>query len=225
MFETSVTFPPRKPSGDTHAALAGSTLVAVAAGVSEDDEQIALDCALYLEQYTDTRYDRETQWYEWLQHYTLGLWNLGWIHRRPKMLESRKVVLSEPITREVLQTLRPQASSDLYSAALHAFEMLKDNVQASRLLAQNSGRIRGRQFQTMPCAYDAKGRLTLMLVHAWYVAAVNPEQFLFIKWKDHDATLIQHYGTFTLDRQRFDKVAATMRAKISERSRDYLLRI
>ncbi|MHC8356014.1 hypothetical protein ACYZTL_12470 [Pseudomonas sp. LB3P81] len=216
---------PRRAIAGSRAALAGSTIVSVAAGVSEDDEQIALDCALYLEQYTDTQYNRETQWYEWLKHYTLGLWHLGWIHPRPVMLESRQVVLYEPITNEILETLKPQASGSMYSAAMQAFESLKDNFQASALLGQTSGREQGRQFQTMPCAYDAKGRLTLMLIHAWYVAAVNPEQFLFIKWLDHDATLIQHYGTFTLDRSRFDSLADRMRAKITERSREYLLRM
>lgn len=214
-----------QPSIHARAAIAGSTIVSVAGAVSEDDEQDVLDCALYLEQYTDTKYGRETEWYEWLQHYTLGLWHLGWIHQRPVMLESRQTVLYEPITSAILETLKPQASGPMYNAAMVAFETLKDNFQASILLAQKSGRERGRQFQTMPCAYDADGRLTLMLVHSWYVAAVNPEQFLFIKWLDHDVTLIQHYGTFTLDRKRFDGLAAAMRAKITERSRDYLLRM
>jgi hypothetical protein len=113
----------------------------------------------------------------------------------------------------------------MYSAAMYAFDALKDNLQASMLLAQKSGRERGRQFQTMPCAYDADGRLTLMLIHSWYVAAVNPAQFLFLKWLEHDVTLIQHYGTFTLDRKRFDPLAAAMRDKITQRSREYLLRM
>ncbi|MBK5352767.1 hypothetical protein JFU37_09640 [Pseudomonas sp. TH41] len=216
---------PRTASIHTRAAIAGSTIVSVAGVVSEDDEQSVLDCALYLEQYTDTKYDRETEWYEWLQHYTLGLWHLGWIHQRPVMLESRRTVLYEPITHAILDTLKPQASGPMYTAAMESFEALKGNLQASMLLAQTSGRERGRQFQTMPCAYDARGRLTLMLIHSWYLAAVNPEQFLFVKWLEHDVTLIQHFGTFTLDRKRFDGVATAMRAKITERSRDYLLRM
>jgi hypothetical protein len=217
--------PPRRGAGQNRAAIAGSTIVSVAGGVSEDDEQVALDCALYLEQYTDTRYDRETQWYEWLQHFTLGLWHLGWIHQRPVMLDSRYIELHEPISSAILETLKPNVSGSMYSAAMHAFEALKDNLQASMLLAQKSGRERGRQFQTMPCAYDASGRLTLMLIHSWYVAAINPEQFLFLKWLDHDVTLIQHYGTFTLDRKRFDSLAAAMRDKITQRSLEYLLRM
>ena len=68
---------PLRLGTQSRAALAGSTIVSVAPRVSEDDEQAALDCALYLEQYTDTLYNRESQWYEWLQHFTLGLWHLG----------------------------------------------------------------------------------------------------------------------------------------------------
>ena len=207
------------------AAIAGSTIVSMAEGVSAEDEQDTLDCALYLEQYTDTRYDRETQWYEWLQHFTLGLWHFGWIHQRPVMLDSRHIELHEPISSSILETLKPNVSGSMYSAAMYAFDALKDNLQASMLLAQKSGRERGRHFQTMPCAYDADGRLTLMLIHSWYVAAVNPAQFLFLKWLDHDVTLIQHYGTFTLDRKRFDPLAAAMRDKITQRSREYLLRM
>lgn len=216
---------PRKVHANTRAAIAGSSIVCVAGAVSEDDEQAVLDCTLYLEQYTDTLYNRQTQWYEWLQHYTQGLWNLGWIHQRPVMLESQLTVLHEPITRAILDTLKPNVSGPMYGAAMDAFESLKGNLQASMLLAQKSGRERGRQFQTMPCAYDANGRLTLMLVHAWYEAAVNPQQFLFIKWLDHDVTLVQHYGVFTLDRKRFGEVVAAMRGKITERSRNYLMRI
>ncbi|VVP42525.1 MULTISPECIES: hypothetical protein [Pseudomonas] len=220
----TVTLPLSQPA-PVRAAIAGSSIVSVAEGVSADDEQDALDCALYLEQYTDTRYDRQTQWYEWLQHFTLGLWHFGWIHQRPVMLDSRHIELHEPISSAILETLRPNVSDSLYSAAMYAFEALKDNLQASMLLAQKSAMERGRQFQTMPCAYDANGRLTLMLIHSWYVAAVNPAQFLFLKWLDHDVTLIQHYGTFTLDRKRFDPLAAAMRDKITERSREYLLRL
>lgn len=216
---------PRSHSTPVRAAIVGSSIVSVAEGVSEADEQDALDCALYLEQYTDTRYDRETQWYEWLQHYTLGLWHLGWIHQRPVMLDSRRIVLHEPISDAILETLRPNVSGSMYGAAVHAFAALKDNLQASMLLAQKSAMERGRQFKTIPCAYDGDGRLTLMMIHSWYVSAVNPAQFLFLKWLDHDVTLIQHYGTFTLDRKRFDPLAAAMRDKITQRSREYLLRM
>lgn len=212
-------------SANARASIAGSSIVAVAGAVSEDDEQAVLDCALYLEQYTDTRYNRETQWYEWLQHYTLGLWHLGWIHQRPVMLESQLTVLYEPITSAILETLKPKVSVPVYDAAMEAFKSLKDNLQASILFAQKSGRERSRHFQTMPCAYDAKGQLTLMLLHSWYEAQVSPEQFLFIKWLDHEVTLVQHYGAFTLDKKRFGEVVAAMRAKITERSRDYLMRI
>lgn len=216
---------PRRQGAQSRAALAGSTIVSVAPRVSEDDEQVALDCALYLEQYTDTRYDRESQWYEWLQHFTLGLWHLGWIHQRPVMLESRKTLLSEPISKEILETLRPRASAPMYNAAAHAFESLKSNLQVSASLEKTSSRGQGRQFQVMPCAYDGEGNLTLTLIHAWYVSVISPGQFLFIKWQDHDTTLIQHYGTFTLDRRRFDSLAVAMRGKITERSREYLLRM
>lgn len=212
-------------SANVRASVAGSSIVAVAGAVSEGDEQAVLDCALYLEQYTDTRYNRETQWYEWLQHYTLGLWHLGWIHQRPVMLESQLTVLYEPITSAILETLKPTVCAPVYDAAMGAFESLKDNLQASILFAQKSGRERSRHFQTMPCAYDAKGQLTLMLVHSWYDAEVSPERFLFIKWLDHEVTLVQHYGAFTLDKKRFGEVVAAMRAKITQRSRDYLMRI
>ena len=216
---------PRRLGTQSRAALAGSTIVSVAPRVSEDDEQAALDCALYLEQYTDTLYDRESQWYEWLQHFTLGLWHLGWVHQRPVMLDSRKVLLSEPISTQILETLRPRASGSMYSAAVHAFESLKSNLQVSASLEKTSSRGQGRQFQVMPCAYDAQGNLTLTLIHAWYVSVISPGQFLFITWQDNDTTLIQHYGTFTLDRRRFDSLAVAMRAKITERSREYLLRM
>ncbi|WP_448106177.1 hypothetical protein [Pseudomonas azerbaijanoccidentalis] len=207
------------------AAIAGSTIVSVTEGVSESDEQDVLDCALYLEQYTDTRYNRETEWYQWLQHYTLALWHQGWIHQRPVMLDTRELVLHEPISSAILETLKPNVSGSMYSAAIHAFEALKDNLRASMRLAQKSGSEYGRQFQMMPCGYDAKGRLTVMLIHSWYVAAVDPQQFLFLKWEDYETVLIQHYGTFTLDRKRFDQIAPAMRAKITQRSREYLLRM
>jgi hypothetical protein len=212
-------------SANVRASVAGSSIVAVAGAVSRDDEQAVLDCALYLEQYTDTRYNRETQWYEWLQHYTLGLWHLGWIHQRPVMLESQLTVLYEPITSAILDTLKPNVSVPVYDAAMQAFNSLKGNLQASILFSQKSGREHGRHFQTMPCAYDANGQLTLMLLHAWYEAEVSPEQFLFIKWLEHEVTLVQHYGAFTLDKKRFNQVAAAMRVKITERSRGYLMRM
>jgi len=216
---------PDSDPAPARAAVAGSTIVSVAEGVSESDEQDALDCALYLEQYTDTRYHRETEWYQWLQHYTLGLWHLGWIHQRPVMLDTRELVLHEPISSAILETLKPNVSGSMYSAAMHAFEALKNNLQASMLLAQKSGSERGRQFQMMPCGYDAKGRLTVLLIHSWFAAAVDPQQFLFLEWEDYETVLIQHYGTFTLDRKRFDQVAPAMRAKITQRSREYLMRM
>jgi hypothetical protein len=216
---------PGSDPAPARAAIAGSTIVSVTEGVSESDEQDVLDCALYLEQYTDTRYNRETEWYQWLQHYTLGLWHHGWIHQRPVMLDTRELVLNEPISSAILETLKPNVSGSMYSAAMHAFEALKDNLRASMLLARKSGSERGRQFQMMPCGYDAKGRLTVMLIHCWYFAAVDPDEFLFWKWEDYHLTLIQHYGTFTLDRKRFDQVAPAMREKITQRSREYLMRM
>lgn len=216
---------PSSDAAQARAAVAGSTIVSVAGEVSESDEQDVLDCTLYLEQYTDTRYNRETEWYQWLQHFTLGLWHHGWIHQRPVMLDTQELVLNEPISGAILETLRPNVSGSMYSAAMHAFDALKDNLRASMLLAQKSGSERGRQFQTLPCGYDAEGRLVVMLIHCWYFAAVDPDQFLFWKWQDHHLTLIQHYGTFTLDRKRFDQIAPAMRAKITQRSREYLLRM
>jgi hypothetical protein len=184
-----------------------------------------LDCDTYLQQYTDAVFDRETLWYEWLQHYTLGFWYLGWMHQRPVMLESKRVTLYESISDTVLETLEPMVDAVVYAIAMASFEALKSNLKASALLAEKSGSERGRQFLTMPCAYDAEGRLTSSLIHSWYVARVDPEQFLFLKWKNHDTTLVQHYGTFTLDRKRFGEIEQAMRDKMADRSRLYFERL
>jgi hypothetical protein len=216
---------PNGLSGQNRAAISGGTIVSFTRTVSDTDEQVVLDCDTYLQQYTDDQYDRATQWYEWLQHYTLGLWHLGWRHRRPVMLESKRVTLYEPISDTVLETLKPMVDDAAYATAAQAFEALKSNLKASALLAEKSGSERGRQFLTLPCAYDAEGRLTSSLIHSWYVARINPERFLFLKWSNHDTTLVQHYGTFTLDRQRFSEVEVAMRAKMAERARLYFQRL
>lgn len=210
-------------SGNGRATIAGSTLATFTGEVSAQDRQTVLDCTLYLEQYTDTLYDRETQWYEWLQHYTLGLWHLGWRHERPVMLESLKTTLYEPICDVVLEKLKPVVAPSLYDVTYSAFLALKDNLDASRALSLKSSREKGRDLQVMPCTYDRQGNLTVAFHHLWVAYAKTPEQFLFLRWENHEATLVMHYGVFTLDRKRFSELAEAMRKKITERSLSYLV--
>lgn len=216
---------PSDSFGRNRAVVSGGTVASFTRSVSLEDEQIVLDCDTYLQQYTDERYDRQTQWYEWLQHYTQGFWNLGWIHQRPVMLESQKVTLYEPISDAVLKILEPMVDAVAYATAMQAFEALKSNMKASALLAEKSGSEHGRQFLTLPCTYDAEGRLTSSVVHSWYMAKVDPERFLFLSWENHEATLIQHYGTFTLDRERFAEIEQAMRDKMADRGRRYFERL
>lgn len=212
-----------KDSSNGRATVAGSTLATFTEDVSAQDQQAVLDCTLYLEQYTDTFYDRETQWYEWLQHYTLGLWNLGWWHERPVMLESLKTTLYEPISDVVLKKLKPVVTPSLYDVTSSAFLALKDNLDASRALNLKSSREKGRDLQVMPCTYDRQGNLTIAFHHLWFAYAKTTEQFLFLRWENHDVTLVMHYGVFTLDRKRFSELAEAMRKKITERSLSYLV--
>lgn len=216
---------PARYCGKDRAAVSGGTVASFTRLVSDEDEQAVLDCDTYLQQYTDERFDRQTQWYEWLQHYTKGFWYLGWIHQRPVMLESRLVTLSEPISDAVLKTLEPMADAAVYAAAMEAFEALKINLKASLLLAEQSGNERGRQFLTLPCSYDTDGRLTSSLIHSWYLAKVDSPRFLFFRWENHDITLAQHFGTFTLDRSRFSEIEHAMRNKMKDRSRRFFERL
>src|SRR5207253_8927753 len=132
-------------------------LLSFTSGVSRQDQQDVQDCVLYLEQYTDTKYDRESQWYEWLQHFTLGLWHLGWIHDRPVMLESHLTTLYGPITQSVLDVLKPISSGAMYNVTVDAFNALKNNLAALKLFSSKSARAGGRSFQVMPCADNGQG--------------------------------------------------------------------
>jgi hypothetical protein len=196
------------------AAIVGNSLVPYVAGMSRQDKRDVNYSSRLARWGADSKYDRQTQSADWFLYYAGVLKMLGWVPSGDAITEVHHPNFSGSVVEAYLRTISGVGTIAVAQVTHSAVNALRADKPALRSFSLES--VAGDDFQIMPVEYDSQQRLKMTVNHFRLSSTFKTEEFLFFKWQERSAKLVQSYGRFLLDRAIFEQNRAFLERRIKE---------
>ncbi|MBU6959500.1 hypothetical protein KRR23_17390 [Pseudomonas sp. CVAP len=196
------------------ASIVGNSLITCVAGLSREEKRDVRYSVRLARWAADGKYDYAAQLDDWFLHFAGTLKFLGWVPSGDAITEIHHPNFYGSVAEVYLTSLIAGGSTAQADVTRAAFDALHTDKPALKEFSSSGPE--GGDFQILPVERDDQQRLKLTVNNFRLRSRLVPEAFLFFKWEERVAKLLQHYGRFLLDRSVFEQHRVFLERRIKE---------
>jgi hypothetical protein len=196
------------------AVVLGDSLLSYVAGVSREEKRNVHRCIRFARHSADKKFAGDSTSGEWFVYFASVLQFLGWAPKEKSVVEVMYSDFSGSVSQAYLNVIRASESPSVKEVTVRTFSALSEDRITLATYARET--LEGEKFHIVPVQYNAQGHLELRANHFRLLALSRREDFLFFNWEEEAATLSQHYGRFTLDKNVFSEKKDFLDRRIRE---------
>jgi hypothetical protein len=204
------------------AAVFGDSLVAMTAGLSNQNAEDVMSSLGLMEAASNKKYDRLTEAEQWYHFYQNRLTRLGWLTTSSAFQNYRPTSRSFTMDEIALAIIAQIGGAPFAAIALKALAALPKNEKALNLFENNSNSESLSTFKILPCLQTETGRVSMALSFLTFEKTVRNTKVLFFKYSSQDVNIRRGGDKLELNTQIFSGLRDQVNQKLDAAGRDFL---